>query len=100
MKTTISEPRTLPGFRDFLPKGLLPLGKTAIFIDAANIFYSQQTLGWRLDYNKFLDEWKKTGSVSGAYFYTAVVSTNNKQLNFFKALKKIGYEVISREVKV
>ncbi len=96
----IIEPKTLPGFRNFLPKNLLSLGQIAIFVDAANVFYSQQTLGWRVDYEKFLNQWKQTGKVSGAYFYTAVISANDKQLDFFKALKKIGYEVISREVKV
>lgn len=74
--------------------------RLAIFIDAANIFYSQKTLGWRVDYEKFLSYWKKQGKVTGAYFYTAVISTNQKQLKFFKALKKIGYTVITREVKV
>ncbi len=77
-----------------------PKKRIAIFIDAANIFYSQKTLGWRLDYEKFLSYWKKTGKVSGAYFYTAVISTNKAQLSFFKALRKIGYEVITKEVKI
>lgn len=74
--------------------------KIAIFIDAANIFYSQKTLGWKVDYAKFLSYWGKKGKVTGAYFYTAVISTNLKQIGFFKALEKIGYTVITREVKV
>ena len=79
------------------PKGLK---KIAIFIDAANIFYSQKTLGWKVDYEKFLSYWGKTGEITGAYFYTAVISTNQKQLKFFKALEKIGYTVITCEVKI
>lgn len=74
--------------------------KIAIFIDAANIFYSQRTLGWRVDYEKFLIYWHHQGKITGAYFYTAVISTNKKQLSFFKALEKIGYSVIRREVKI
>lgn len=74
--------------------------RIAIFIDAANIFYSQKTLGWRLDYEKFLAYWEKSGKITGSYFYTAVISTNKAQLDFFKALKKLGYEVISKEVKI
>lgn len=35
--------------------------KIAIFIDAANIFYSTQTLGWKLDYQKFLEYWRSKG---------------------------------------
>lgn len=74
--------------------------RISIFIDAANIFYSQKSLGWRVDYEKFLSYWKKQGAVTGMFFYTAVISTNEKQLKFFKALEKIGYTVITREVKV
>lgn len=74
--------------------------RVAIFIDAANIFYSQKTLGWMVDYEKFLTYWSKKGRVTGAYFYTAVISTNLKQIGFFKALKKIGYTVITREAKI
>lgn len=74
--------------------------RVAIFIDAANIFYSTRTLGWKLDYEKFLSFWGKQGKISGAYFYTAVISTNKKQLKFFKALKSIGFDVITREVKI
>lgn len=74
--------------------------RIAIFIDAANIFYSQKSLKWRIDYEKFLLYWKNEGKVTGAYFYSALISTNKKQLKFFIALKRIGYKVITREVKV
>ncbi len=74
--------------------------RIALFIDAANIFYSQKTLGWKIDYEKFLVYWQKKGRISGVYFYTAVISTNKRQLGFFQALKKIGYTVITREVKI
>lgn len=74
--------------------------RLAIFIDAANIFYSTQTLRWKLDYQKFLDYWKRKGRLTGAYFYTAVISTRTKQLKFYRALEKIGYQVITKELKV
>lgn len=74
--------------------------RISIFIDAANIFYSQKSLRWRVDYKKFLSYWKTQGKITGNYFYTAVISTNKKQLKFFEALEKIGYTVITREVKV
>ena len=74
--------------------------KTSIFIDAANVFYSQKTLRWRVDYEKFLNFFKKRTNFRKAYFYSAVISTHKKQKRFFAALNKIGYEVITREVKV
>ena len=33
--------------------------KVYVFIDAANIFYSQQTLGWRISYEKLMKYFKK-----------------------------------------
>jgi len=30
-------------------------GRAAVFIDAENILYSQQTLGWRIDYQRLRD---------------------------------------------
>ena len=53
-----------------------------------------------MDYEKFLSYWNKQGKITGAYFYTAVISTKKEQLKFFKALEKIGYTVITKEVKV
>lgn len=66
--------------------------KVSIFIDAANVFYSQKTLGWRLDYEKFLSFFTKRVKVREAYFYSAVISTNKKQQKFFKALQRIDIE--------
>ena len=37
--------------------------KTSIFIDAANVFYSQKTLRWRVDYEKFLNFFKKMDKI-------------------------------------
>lgn len=81
--------------------------KEAVFLKKGNSvlprterLHSQKTLGWRVDYEKFLSYWKKQGNVKGAHFYTAVISKNKKQAKFFDVLKNIGYEVITREVKV
>ena len=74
--------------------------RIAIFIDAANIFYSHRTLGWKVDYDKFLIYWRKQGKITGAYFYSAVISTQKEQLKFFKKVEDIGYKVITREVKI
>ena len=74
--------------------------RISIFIDAANIFYSQKSLGWRVDYKKFLSYWQSQRRITGVYFYTAVILTKKEQLKFFRALEKIGYTVITREVKV
>lgn len=74
--------------------------RIAIFVDAANIFYSVRTLGWKVDYTKFLDYWNRHGKITGVFFYTAVISTRQKQLKFYNVLRKIGFKVITREVKI
>ena len=33
-------------------------GRVYVFVDAANILYSQQSLGWRVDYKKLLEYFK------------------------------------------
>ena len=64
-------------------------GRVAVFIDAANILYSQQTLGWRMDYTKLRD----------IFFYTGHVGKDDKQQAFLKKLSELGYQVRSKEVK-
>lgn len=75
------------------------VGKIAIFIDAANILYSQKTLGWKIDYEKLMLWLKSEGKVKINYLYTGKVGSLEKQLKFIKRLEKLGYRVITKEVK-
>lgn len=74
-------------------------GKAAVFIDAANILYSQQTLGWRIDYQKLQDYLKSQAKISGFFYYTGKVGALEKQIKFIKKLERLGFSVISKEVK-
>lgn len=74
-------------------------GKTAVFIDAANILYSQQSLGWKIDYQKLHNLFDKNTKLIGIYFYTGKIGTLEKQRSFIKRLEKLGYHVIAKEVK-
>lgn len=75
-------------------------GRIAVFIDASNIFYSQKTLGWRIDYQKLRDYFKKECNLSGLYFYTGKIGEDHKQENFLRKMTKYGYKVTSKEVKI
>ena len=75
-------------------------GKTAVFIDAANIFYSQHTLGWRIDYEKLSAYLKKETDLDGLYYYTGKVGALEKQMSFIDKLKTCGYHVTAKEVKM
>lgn len=74
-------------------------GKTYVFIDAANILYSQQTLGWRFDYGKLLHYLKKEIDLKKIFYYTGQVGSLEKQSLFISKLKKLGFVVVSKEVK-
>ncbi len=74
-------------------------GKVYVFIDAANILYSQQTLGWRVDYEKLKIYFERECDLGAIYFYTGRVGDNDKQNSFLEKLKNLGYIVKAKEVK-
>lgn len=74
-------------------------GRVYVFIDAANILYSQQSLHWRVDYEKLKKYFEKECDLQAIYFYTGRVGANDKQNSFLKKLGLLGYIVKSKEVK-
>jgi uncharacterized LabA/DUF88 family protein len=77
----------------------LVTGKVCVFIDAANILYSQQTLGWRVDYTELKNYFQKECELQQIFFYTGHVGDNQSQQSFLKKLEKIGYIIKAKEVK-
>ena len=73
-------------------------GKTAVFIDAANIFYSQRTLGWRIDYEKLAVYLRKETDLDGMYYYTGVIKQKEGQRAFLEKLESFGYTVTAKLV--
>lgn len=71
----------------------------AVFIDAANIFYSQRTLKWHIDYKKLAEYLKSRVNLTGIFYYTGLVGSLEKQQSFLKKLKSLGYRFTSKEVK-
>jgi len=74
-------------------------GRVYVFVDVANILYSQQSLRWRVDYKKLKEYFEKECDLRAIYFYTGRVGENNKQNAFLKKLESIGYIVKAKEVK-
>src|SRR3989344_1095945 len=75
-------------------------GKTAVFIDAANILYSQKTLKWRIDYLKLKKYLEKEVDLVSLKYYTGKVGALEKQLSFLDKLQNMGYRVASKEIKL
>lgn len=75
-------------------------GKTAVFIDAANILYSQKTLGWRIDYFKLKKYLEKESKLIFLNYYTGKVGSLDRQIKFIEKIESIGYKVVSKEIKL
>lgn len=74
--------------------------KVAVFIDAANVIYSQRTLGWQIDFKKLYSYFDKNYKLDSVYFYFAYVKENSKQRGFFDKLRSWGYRIRTKEVKI
>ena len=72
--------------------------KVAVFLDGANIFYSQKKMGWSIDAEKLLDFCKEFGALTEATYYTGV-SPESNQKKFLDKLAYIGYALITKPVK-
>lgn len=76
-------------------------GKTYIFIDAENVFYSQRTLGWRISYEKLMEYLKKEcGEKTRCFVYTGVDESNIGQKKFLDMLDINGYILRTKVIKV
>lgn len=76
------------------------IGKTAVFIDAANIFYSQRTLKWKISFKKLYKYLKNNCNLLKVYFYYTKSERSIKQKEFFEILEDTGYILKIKPLKV
>ncbi len=50
-----------------------PADRIALFIDGANLYSAARSLNIDIDYKKLLEEFRKRGVLTRAYYYTAIV---------------------------
>lgn len=72
----------------------------AVFIDAANVIYSQKTLGWQIDFLRLIKYFNGNYKLDRVYFYFAYLKNDQKQQGFFDKLKQWGYRIRTKEVKI
>ena len=71
-----------------------------VFIDAANIIYSQKTLGWKVDYEKLIKYLQENCNLGKIIYYTAYDPENKKQRKFLDKLEIIGMKVRKKPLKL
>ena len=75
-------------------------GKVYVFIDAANVWYAQRTLRWRISYERLLAYLKRECQLEKCFVYVGSLSWNANQRKFLDMLDAVGYIVRTKPIKV
>ena len=75
------------------------LGRACIFIDAANLEQSVKSLKWWVDYRKLYEFFKTNTQLIEIRHYCPRFN-DVRQNNFFTVLKKQGYKLVTKPLKV
>ncbi len=79
----------------------LPTERMALFIDGANLYSASRNLGFDVDYRGLLDAFRKRGHLIRAYYYSAVLETEEysplKPLTDWLAYN--GYTLVTKPAK-
>lgn len=76
--------------------------KISVFVDGANLFYSQlNKLKWFVDLRKLLAYISTRGEiVSATYYIGSEGDDEGRQKNFLDALPEMGYSLVTKPVKI
>lgn len=72
--------------------------RVAVFLDGANLFFTQKKLGWNVDNERLLEYCKAFGNVVEAVYYTGV-NQDDKQKKYRDKLAYIGYSLVTKPIK-
>ena len=76
--------------------------QVGIFVDEANLFYSQKFLNWHIDWQKVLDFFSQFYSVKIARYYMGMPferESYERNILIKNRLEKAGFEVITKPLK-
>ena len=73
--------------------------KVKIYIDGANMFYTQKRLGWSVDWKKVKDYVEQEKDVIEWRYYVGVKDGDEKMLKYLKYLDAIGFNTITKALK-
>lgn len=82
-----------------MSKRLLQKSKAKVYIDGANMFYTQRDLGWRFDWKKLKKVVKAEFTILEFRYYTGIKPGDKKMEKYLSYLKRIGFKVISKPLK-
>lgn len=74
--------------------------RTYAFVDASNIIYGTRDEGWKVDFKKLFKYLKERYKCKKIYYFAGFEENNKKQQAFYKKLKRFGYELVLKPVKL
>jgi len=74
--------------------------KVKVYIDGANMFYTQKKLEWFFDWKKIKDYLREKWDVLEIRYYTGVKSDDEKMASFLRYLDNVGITPITKPIKI
>jgi uncharacterized LabA/DUF88 family protein len=76
------------------------MSRAAVFIDGANLFFTQRHLGWQIDFSRLMSFFISAyGSVQANYYVPASEPVSEENAAFTRVLTAHGYRITSKPVK-
>ena len=76
------------------------MDRVAVFIDGANLFYTQKSLGWNIDFVKLRQQFEVFGDIVFNTYYTGESAPpDTKEANFQTFLMNNGYALETKTIK-
>lgn len=73
--------------------------KAKVYIDGANIFYTQKSLNWTIDWVKTKKYLNKKWKVLELRYYTGVKKDDKKITGFLRYLDRVGITTVTKPLK-
>jgi len=73
---------------------------TFTFVDASNIIYGTRNESWKVDFKRLFKYLKERYNSKKVYYFAGFDEKNIKQKKFYAVLKKFGFDLILKPVKI
>jgi len=73
--------------------------KVKVYIDGANMFYTQKKLGWNLDWKKIKNFLEDTKEIVEWKYYVGVKPDDEKMQRYLRYLNNIGFNIFTKLLK-
>jgi len=70
-----------------------------VYIDGANVFYTQRKLDWFFDFKKIKKHLEKEYKIGQIRYYTGIRENDDKMKSFLRYLDKVGIEPVTKPLK-